>query len=210
MGDPKKHRKKYQGPSHPWQRTRIEEEKVLVRDYGLKNKTEIWKMNSYLKRFKSQAKRLATVKHQQDEIERQHLLRLCNKYGFIVGESDVGDILAIDLKKVLERRLQTLLFRKGLARSIDQARQYITHGHVTVQGKKMNSPSYLVPLADEMSIAFIVTSALSNTDHPERRPFEKKVKAPRPVQRDDRRGGRNSFRRAPPRQNTSPSEAKRA
>ncbi|MDP7610203.1 MAG: 30S ribosomal protein S4, partial [Candidatus Woesearchaeota archaeon] len=44
MGDPKKQRKKYSKPSHPWQTERIEVEKVLMKEYGLKNKKEIWRV----------------------------------------------------------------------------------------------------------------------------------------------------------------------
>ena len=40
MGDPRKLRKKYYPPSHPWQKIRIDEEKILMKDYGFKNKKE--------------------------------------------------------------------------------------------------------------------------------------------------------------------------
>ena len=70
MGDPIKHRKKYSKPSHPWQRERIEEEKGIMKEYGLKNKKELWKMESKLKTFSQQAKRLITEKGEQAEKER--------------------------------------------------------------------------------------------------------------------------------------------
>ena len=51
MGDPKILRKKFESPSHPWQKSRIEEERQLIREYGLKNKSEAWKMRSKAKNF---------------------------------------------------------------------------------------------------------------------------------------------------------------
>ena len=47
MGDPKFPSKHYNTPSHPWQKVRIEEERTLIHQYGLKNKKEIWKAVSY-------------------------------------------------------------------------------------------------------------------------------------------------------------------
>ncbi|PIN72350.1 30S ribosomal protein S4, partial [Candidatus Woesearchaeota archaeon CG10_big_fil_rev_8_21_14_0_10_47_5] len=41
MGDPRKIKKKYSTPIHPWQRARIEEEGVIIKDHGLKNKKEV-------------------------------------------------------------------------------------------------------------------------------------------------------------------------
>ena len=52
MGDPKKQRKKYTTPRHPWQRDRLDEERQLLKDYGLKNKKELWKFESLLRKFK--------------------------------------------------------------------------------------------------------------------------------------------------------------
>jgi small subunit ribosomal protein S4 len=44
----------------------------------------------------------------------------------------------------LERRLDNVIYRLGLAKSRPEARQYVSHGHVTVDGKKVNIPSYRV------------------------------------------------------------------
>ena len=73
MGDPKKIRKKYNTPMHPWEGKRIEEEKGLLREYGLKNKKEIWKMRAVLKGFSDQAKKLITATGVQAEKEKQQL-----------------------------------------------------------------------------------------------------------------------------------------
>ena len=52
----------------------------------------------------------------------------------------------------LERRLDNVAFRLGFALSRRQARQVVRHGHVSVNGKKVNIPSYQVSVGDEISI----------------------------------------------------------
>ena len=51
----------------------------------------------------------------------------------------------------LERRLDSVLVRLGFATSHAQARQFVRHGHVVVNGKKVNIPSYQVAVGDEIS-----------------------------------------------------------
>ena len=53
---------------------------------------------------------------------------------------------------LLERRLQTFLFRCGLAKTIFQSRQIINHGHVLVNGKKMNVKSHILKVGDVVSL----------------------------------------------------------
>ena len=74
MGDPKKHRKKYSPPLHPWQGARIEEENKIFTEYGLKNKKEIWRINSSLRRFRSQAKHLIATRTDQARKEEKLLI----------------------------------------------------------------------------------------------------------------------------------------
>jgi len=53
---------------------------------------------------------------------------------------------------MLERRLDNVVWRIGLASSRAQARQLVLHGHVRVSGKKVNIPSYLVSVSEEIAI----------------------------------------------------------
>src|SRR5437879_8723660 len=53
---------------------------------------------------------------------------------------------------MLERRLDNVVWRAGLASSRSQARQLVLHGHVRVNGKKVNIPSYLVSVGEEVAI----------------------------------------------------------
>ena len=171
MGDPKRISRKYSTPNHPWQRERIDEEKILLKEYGMKNKKEIWKMNSQLKRFKRQVKNLVPRMDVQAEIEEKQLMEKVKSIGLVGIDSTLDDILGLTLTDVCDRRLQTLVFKKKLARSVKQARQLITHEHITVNGTKITSPSYIVSINEEGTILFSDSSAFKSEDHPERFPM---------------------------------------
>lgn len=168
MGDPKKHRKKYSTPNHPWQKARIDDEKQLTQEYGFKNKTEIWKMNAFLRKATAQAKKLVTLSGPQADKERELLLQRLKRYNLLPPEAGLDAILSISLRDLLERRLQTIVYKKQLANSMKQARQFITHQHITINGTTVTSPSYVVPVSEESLIAFKPTSALADEEHPER------------------------------------------
>ena len=136
MGDPKKQKKKFSSPGHPWQKERIEEEKELLKQYGLRRKYEIWKMDSLLKKFLHRAKIIIGEKSSQSDLERKQMLDRLSSLGLLKKDSKVEDVLNLKLKDVLERRLQTLIVRKQMAGTMRQARQFITHEHVSVGAKK--------------------------------------------------------------------------
>lgn len=56
------------------------------------------------------------------------------------------------LIKTLETRLDNLVYRMGFASSIRQARQMVVHGHMRVNGKKIDIPSYLIQPGDEIRL----------------------------------------------------------
>ena len=167
MGHPKKLKKRYSSPSHPWQKSRIDEEKELTKNYGFKNKKEIWKMNSLLAKFKSQAKQLSADTSEQAKKETQQLFQKLKSLGLLEEES-YDAVLEITLEQLVQRRLQSLLVARRLARSPRQARQFISHGHVLVNGKVITSPSHLIRVEEENTVGFKETSSLSKDDHPER------------------------------------------
>ena len=175
MGDPRRLKRKYSEPAHPWQATRIKEEKELLKEYGLKNKTEIWKATSKLKNFANQAKKLIALTGKQAEKETIQLLNKLKKLGLLKEEAQLSDVLGLTARAILERRLQTLVYKKGLARSVKQARQFITHRHILVNGKKITAPGYIVPKKEE-NITFEETSSLANEEHPERIQTKKEIK----------------------------------
>ncbi|MFH0868032.1 MAG: 30S ribosomal protein S4 [Candidatus Woesearchaeota archaeon] len=174
MGSPKKQRKKFSKPSHPWQKERILAEKELLKEYGLKRKYEIWKMSSILKNFTSQAKNLITIKNPQVEKERKQLLTKLSSLGLVGKSAKIEDVLSLTLKDIMERRLQTLVYRKHMANNIKQARQFIVHAHISLGDKKITVPSYIVLLDEEASIQFSQGSVLANSEHPSRVKEDKK------------------------------------
>ena len=176
MGDPKKPRKKYKKPVRPWEKSRIEEEKVLIKEFGLKNKKELWKAESILRNIRNQAKRLIGSKTEQSKKEEKQLLEKLGKIGLIKGEGKVEDILSLNKKDILERRLESIVFKENLSKSISQARQFIVHGHIMVKDRVVRVPSYLVSLEEEGQIGFDKKSNLNKEDHPER--IVKKEKKP--------------------------------
>jgi small subunit ribosomal protein S4 len=170
MGDPKKLRKKYRTPSHPWQKLRIEEEKVLMREYGFKNKSEIWKIDSMLKDFKTQVKLLVPKTDEASERQKQQLIAKVQKLNLLPENAVLEDILGLTLKDMCERRLQTIVTKKGLARSVSQARQFIVHDHIMIGDKKITSPNYVVRSDEELMIKFAGNSPYKDENHSERVP----------------------------------------
>jgi len=177
MGDPRRVRKKFERPGHPWQKARLEEEKVLKYEYRLKNKKELYKANSLLKSFANQAKKLTASRTKQSEVEAELFIKRLSRLGLVTVDAKLDDVLNLKPRDLLERRLQTIMFRKGLARSMNQARQFISHRHVLVADNIVDVPGYIVPVSEESSIMFSESSGLSNPEHPERAPEEVTPKA---------------------------------
>ena len=178
MGDPKKPKKKFSGPFKLWDKERIDEEKELMKEYHFKNKQEIWKLHSKLRNFARQTKRLIPSKTEQSEKEKIQLLTKVKSLGLLPESADLEDVLGITLKDLLDRRLQTIVFKKNLARSMKQSRQFIVHEHILIGDKKMTSPNYIVPKSEEGNISFSTSSALHDAMHPERIQEEKLAKKP--------------------------------
>jgi small subunit ribosomal protein S4 len=168
MGDIKKLKKKYNTPAHPWSEKDIEENKLLKKGYGLTNRREILKAKTFLKKYKDIAKRLTAKKTAQGEKEATQVLTKLFELGILPHGSKLDTILGLEIKDVLERRLQSLVCRKGFSRTMRQARQFITHRHVKIENREITSPSYLVTLKEEALITFKEKSPLASEDHPER------------------------------------------
>ena len=168
MGDPKRLRKKYSTPGQPWNAAAIEREKALTHEYGLQNKREIFRATSFVKKYRAIAKRLIVDQSAQALKEKDQMLTKLQQIGLLGSGANPGDVLGLETKDLLERRLQTVVFRKGLARSIKQARQFITHRHIKVGNKEITAPSYIVSVKEEAEITFKDNSALSSLEHPER------------------------------------------
>ncbi|MBI2597802.1 MAG: 30S ribosomal protein S4, partial [Candidatus Diapherotrites archaeon] len=73
------------------------------------------------------------------------LVKSLARYGFLQENATLDDVFGLEIREVLEKRLQTLVWRQNLAKTVMQARQFIVHGHIAIAGAKMTSPNYLVP-----------------------------------------------------------------
>jgi small subunit ribosomal protein S4 len=168
MGYPGKAKKLYDTPNHPWQKARIDEETGIVKKYGLRNKKGVWKFASELRKYRGNARTLLGVMAAGNLPEDSHYIRDANAIvrklqllGALKEDAKLEDILALKIDDLLERRLQTMVFRKGYANSMKQARQFIVHGHIAVNGRKNTIPSYMVLKADEESISYYVGSTIT-------------------------------------------------
>ncbi len=168
MGDPKKFKKKYNTPSHPWNKLAIEQEKVISQEYGLKNKREIYIATTFLKKYRDIAKKLIADTTAQGQREKEQMMTKLLKLGLLPAGAKLDDILGLELKDIMERRLQSLIHRKRYSKTAKQARQFITHRHVLIADKEITSPSYIVSLEEESHIRFKPLSSLADENHPER------------------------------------------
>ncbi|KKG16798.1 30S ribosomal protein S4 [Methanosarcina sp. 2.H.T.1A.6] len=176
MAYPGKKSKSYETPRHPWQEARMAAEVQLVKAYGLRNKKEVWKAASMLRMYRSEARNLlANVAGGQEggleghlKTQSEEILAKLIRYGIIKSDANIDDILSLKTENILERRLQTQVLRLGLARTVVQARQFITHGHIAINGRKATIPGMLVSKEDEMHIGYYGNSPLMSEAHPER------------------------------------------
>ncbi|HDD69248.1 MAG TPA: 30S ribosomal protein S4 [Candidatus Korarchaeota archaeon] len=163
MGDPKKSRKKWEGPSHPWRKEILAEELELLGRYGLRNKRELWIAKTILRRIRASARRLLALPPKIREREEKSLLNRLYKMG-IVPSPDIplDEVLNLTVESILERRLQTIVYKKGLAKSLYHARQLVVHGHISIGGVRVTSPSHLVSREEEELIGHAPTSPYYN------------------------------------------------
>ena len=145
----RKLRKRYKKPRRPWDSGRIEEEKKIIREFGLRRKREIWTAEAVVRKFRRRARNLIAVK---DEEKTKILLDRLVKLGLLEKGQGLENVLALNAKDVLNRRLQTIVFKKGFADTLKHARQKITHGHVGLGEKRVIFPSYIVPVGEEKII----------------------------------------------------------
>ena len=173
MGYPGKKRKSYDTPKHPWQAARMANEVELLKKYGLRNKKELWKTVSILRRYRADARRLLAESAETELsghllTESDQILARLRRYSVLPSDANVDDILALQTEAILERRLQTQVYRLGLARTPKQARQFITHGHIAIGGQRVTVPGMLISKSEEMLIDYYGNSPLTGESHPER------------------------------------------
>lgn len=144
-------RKKYKSPLRPWDKERMDKENELIKVYGLKKKREIWRIEEILRNFRRRARELAARK---DKVEEERLLNKLYKMGLLEKSASLDDVLSLTPERILERRLQTVVFKKGLANTSKQSRQFITHGHIVVKKRRTAYPNFLVSRGLEKDIEY--------------------------------------------------------
>ena len=132
-----------------WNEERLGSERALMDKYGLRRKKELRIAEAILRGFRSQAKQLLT---KVDENRKQVLFGKLQSLNILGADQNLDDVLALALEDILERRLQTIINKKGFAKTVKQSRQMITHGRVYINSRKMTFPSYLVRKAEEDTI----------------------------------------------------------
>jgi small subunit ribosomal protein S4 len=143
----KRKHKGYSKPKRPFDKVRIDEEAQIVKEFGLKNKREIWKVEANINSIREKAKGLIS----SDPKEQQILFDKLKKIGIKVDS--IADVLSLEKQDYLKRRLQTVLVAKRMATTMKSSRQLITHKKVLVNGRVVNSPSYVVPVELESKIS---------------------------------------------------------
>jgi small subunit ribosomal protein S4 len=190
VGDPKRQRKKYETPRFLWRRDTLQEELKLLGTYGLRNKHELWRHETTLSKYRGIARSLIGRPTEERERMENELLTKLKKLGILQETAVLDNVLDLTIEDLLERRLQTMIFRKSLAKTPYQARQLITHGHVIIGNRRVTVPSYIVSREEEPIVTYSPQSSLANPEHPTRHAMTIPTKQPEIRQPRGRRGGR--------------------
>lgn len=154
MGDPRKLKNKYTRPKRLFDVQRLSEDKLLKKEYGLKNMRELWIAMEELKKYRREARRLLSLSEDESKVNAAKILSKLRKLNMLKDGADLDDVLSLMPRDLLERRIQTLVHRKGFAMTPSQARQLITHGFIMINGSVISSPNYIVNVEEERTIAY--------------------------------------------------------
>ena len=172
MGDPKKKQKTYKTPKRPYDSDALMAELRTIGAYGLRNKRELWKAETELSHMRGQARDLLSLDAEERVIKEQQIINKLAQRGLVMENGRLEDVLTLSVEDLLERRLQTYIFRRGMASSLFQARQLITHGHISINNRKVTAPSYQVRITDEETLDYAKSSPYNNPAHQLRRELE--------------------------------------
>ncbi|XP_038849220.1 40S ribosomal protein S9 isoform X2 [Salvelinus namaycush] len=126
-------RKTYVTPRRPFEKSRLDQELKLIGEYGLRNKREVWRVKFTLAKIRKAARELLTLDEKDPKrlFEGNALLRRLVRIGVLdEGKMKLDYILGLKVEDFLERRLQTQVFKLGLAKSIHHARVLIRQRHI--------------------------------------------------------------------------------
>ncbi|MFW9926263.1 MAG: 30S ribosomal protein S4 [Candidatus Thorarchaeota archaeon] len=168
MGDPRKQKKKYVAPKKPFDSDRFEQELQLIGAYGLRNKKELWKHRTDLSNYRRNARQMLALPPADRAQNERELVTKLSRIGILTTEPTLDHVLDLTLENLLERRLQTIVFRKGMASSMHHARQLVTHGHIALDDARVNTPQRLITVTEEERLQYTTKSPLNDMSHPAR------------------------------------------
>merc|ERR1711982_289608 len=153
--------KTFRKPKRPFEKERLDAEMKIIGEYGLKNKREVWRVQYALARIRTASRSLLTLDEKSENriFQGEALLRRMVRLGLLLeNERKLDYVLGLTTAKIMERRLQTKVFKLGLAKSIHHARTLIRQRHIRVGKQICDIPSFLVRVDSEKHIDFALTS----------------------------------------------------
>jgi len=155
------HSKTYVTPRRPFEKERLDQELKLIGEFGLRNKREVWRVKYTLAKIRKAARELLTLDEKDSRrlFEGNALLRRLVRVGVLPeSKMKLDYVLGLKVDDFLERRLQTQVFKHGLAKSIHHARVLIRQRHIRCRKQVVNIPSFVVRLDSEKHIDFSLKS----------------------------------------------------
>merc|ERR1719213_266146 len=155
------HGKTARAPRRPFEKERLDNEMKLIGEFGLKNKREVWRVGLAMARIRKAARILLTLDEKDPKrmVEGSALLRRLLRLGILdETKANLEYLLALKPADLMERRLQTQVFKLGLAKSIHHARVLIRQRHIRVGKQIVNIPSFMVRTDSQKHIDFSITS----------------------------------------------------
>ncbi|KAF7233820.1 hypothetical protein EG68_12248, partial [Paragonimus skrjabini miyazakii] len=140
-----------------------DQELKLIGEYGLRNKREVWRVKYVLAKIRKSARELLTLDEKDPRrlFGGSALLRRLVRVGVLPEDKMKLDfVLGLKIEDFLERRLQTQVFKLGLAVSIHHARVLIRQRHIRVRTQMVNCPGFMVRLDSGKLIDFTLSSPL--------------------------------------------------
>ena len=152
MGDIKNFRKDWNKPKRPFNFELKMEELKILGTFGLKTKRELWKARTELSRVRNQARSLLSLRQEVREKEEPILIHSLSRIGLVEQSATLDDVLNLEINDLLSRRLQTVIMKKFYFKTPYQARQAISHGHIMIDDRIVNIPSYVVKVDEEEKV----------------------------------------------------------